>query len=807
MWLGVMVLAAGTIPARGVVLTSDAQTEILYHFDEGTGTNVADSSSHNRGGVVSATLAADPGEWIPGDAGHGNAIHQDSPTAPGQFRAVSWNNAGNALDLGAMDEFTVQMRFNATQWSNHDPFFTIGNGFGLIRLQAPDTVPPLTTINELQVVYANPGANTATIALSTSIVAGTWYDIAVVYRDHAVSDPLNDNLQIWLDGELIGSASTVGDIAGASAADVVVGQSVGGIWYNQFQGDYDEFRIQSEAVFSIEQPPVPPLTADADTTVLYHFDEGAGTNVLDASGNNRTGTFNTDLIADGPSAWIDGQAGLGGAVFYDDPLPAENRWIRHTGTDMGLLSADAFTVQMRIKPVRFTADNYLATFGTGAGHFNIRTWTNTVPLSTIPVLTINLWNPSIDTIEIPLDPPLVAGLWQELAIVSRDNSVATASNENIQVWIDGVLAGSVDIGDDLATLDSSVFTVGHGPGAPWWPLQYQGGIDEFRVSTKAVYAAPEPPVIPETPLTADANTRVLYHFDEGAGTTVLDASSNNRTGTFNAALAADGASAWVAGQAGLSNAVFYADPTPTETRWIRHTGTDMGLVSASAFTVQMRVKPVRFTANYFFANFGPDAGHFNIRGWTNTSALSSIPALTIDLWNPSLNTIEIPLNPPLVAGEWQELAVVVRDDAVTTASDEHIQVWIDGVLAGSVVTSGDVITLDSSVFTVGQGPSDTPYWPQQFQGDIDEFRVQAEAVYGVAPVIPIKIVGLDVTPAEAIITWESVSNGSYRVDRATNLLDGFTEAVATNLPGVLGLTTYTDAVSGVEGASYRIQGD
>jgi hypothetical protein len=119
-------------------------------------------------------------------------------------------------------------------------------------------------------------------------------------------------------------------------------------------------------------------------------------------------------------------------------------------------------------------------------------------------------------------------------------------------------------------------------------------------------------------------------------------------------------------------------------------------------------------------------------------------------------------------------------------------------------TTSDVDTLNSSTFTIGHGPVD-PFWPKQYQGGIDEFRVQADAVYAVVPEASAKIVGLDVTPPDAVITWESTSNGTYQVDRSMDLIQGFTEILATNVPATPPLNTYTDTVTGVDDAAYRIQ--
>jgi hypothetical protein len=51
---------------------------------------------------------------------------------------------------------------------------------------------------------------------------------------------------------------------------------------------------------------------------------------------------------------------------------------------------------------------------------------------------------------------------------------------------------------------------------------YAGWVDEVRLSTALRYTASFSP--PAAPFAADAQTAALYHFDEGAGTTIGDSS-------------------------------------------------------------------------------------------------------------------------------------------------------------------------------------------------------------------------------------------------------------------------------------------
>jgi hypothetical protein len=67
-------------------------------------------------------------------------------------------------------------------------------------------------------------------------------------------------------------------------------------------------------------------------------------------------------------------------------------------------------------------------------------------------------------------------------------------------------------------------------------------MDEFRISDVARYTGNYTP--PGSPFTPDASTEVLYHFDDGSGQTVTDASGNGVTGVL-----------------GATNAVESSDPT------------------------------------------------------------------------------------------------------------------------------------------------------------------------------------------------------------------------------------------------------
>jgi hypothetical protein len=56
-----------------------------------------------------------------------------------------------------------------------------------------------------------------------------------------------------------------------------------------------------------------------------------------------------------------------------------------------------------------------------------------------------------------------------------------------------------------------------------------------------------------------------------------------------------------------------------------------------------------------------------------------------------------------------------------------------------------------------------------------------------------------------VLSWPSVSNRIYGLDRSTNLASTGFGAIATNLPATPPLNVHTDALPGIGGAFYRVR--
>jgi hypothetical protein len=137
------------------------------------------------------------------------------------------------------------------------------------------------------------GSSGDTICGDTALAANTWHHIAVV---RLTSGQMRIFVNGALDRQYNGPAGNVSYRVGRGIT--------GNQWYNEpflvigaekhdydpstypsFSGWVDEVRISNVARYASNfTPPNAPFTPDANTVGLYHFDEGSGTTVLDASG-------------------------------------------------------------------------------------------------------------------------------------------------------------------------------------------------------------------------------------------------------------------------------------------------------------------------------------------------------------------------------------------------------------------------------------------------------------------------------------------------------------------------------------------
>jgi len=139
-------------------------------------------------------------------------------------------------------------------------------------------------------------------------------------------------------------------------------------------------------------------------------------------------------------------------------------------------------------------------------------------------------------------------LWHHVAVERR------ASDGRMRIFVDGVLDGegpvsggpTGDMSYPASALPGDYCSPDGGSGSSscansdpylvfgaekhgFQGINYSGWLDEVRLSNSLRYATSFP--VPTEPFSPDASTLALWHFDEGAGATVADATSGDADGT------------------------------------------------------------------------------------------------------------------------------------------------------------------------------------------------------------------------------------------------------------------------------------
>jgi hypothetical protein len=175
-------------------------------------------------------------------------------------------------------DFTIETYFYPTaslSFLQSESLFTAGNSTSDFMTLA------LFSGNNSPVFTLDVNGDEDDIITSTKVSLNTWHDIAVVSSGGVAT--------LYLDGKAIGS-TTLDNAPSALGG----GMGTSNDWLGQsefssdpyFSGYMDEFRISNDARYLANYtPPGSPFSPDANTDVLYHFDDASGQIVSDSSGN------------------------------------------------------------------------------------------------------------------------------------------------------------------------------------------------------------------------------------------------------------------------------------------------------------------------------------------------------------------------------------------------------------------------------------------------------------------------------------------------------------------------------------------
>jgi hypothetical protein len=259
---------------------NDSSTAGLWHFDEGSGTTMVDSSGNGNNGTDSSA------SWVAGIFNSGL-----------QF---SWGVVHQVVvnDLNSLD---MNSNFTAELWFN----WPVGTGAAEWLLDKGNGQNHEVTNYELYLygsyLYASIGNSTVyqNLISASAIQPNTWYHVAFTAD--------GTTLKLYINGVLSNSTSQTITPA-PNTGSLIIGSRDDSGALDRFNGTIDEVAIYSRAKSADEIYADAnlsswnwgPIAINNNLSAGWHFDEGTGNSSQDSSGNwnmlNFSGTSSEVLV-------------------------------------------------------------------------------------------------------------------------------------------------------------------------------------------------------------------------------------------------------------------------------------------------------------------------------------------------------------------------------------------------------------------------------------------------------------------------------------------------------------------------------
>lgn len=556
---------------------TDTNTIALWHFDEGSGTSVADSSGNGNTGTLGASTGAPT--WVEGigaDPTQGNTSSTNWAFPGYQFRQQFkiTNNVASIVNPGYGVETTTnrgtildnhQSRPDGKDWrvayqpTNQFSSLSLNGSSTFVKVQANTTFNSLTTFTIELWAKMTSSVSSGAVLLSTDAGNGN-NDTFVIQRYNAnalleyctgdssslhciTNSTINpfDNQwhhiaytydgttqKAYIDGVLDGS-NTATFTPATPAQPLFFASNQGGGSF--FAGQLDEVRISNSVRYTGNfSSSRTPFVTDASTRALWHLDEGSGQVVRDMSGNENNGTLGADTgsAADDPT-WVT----TDGAVSTSQPIPdaiPHGHALRFTsGSAMGVTMTSAsgvggssqVTIDTWIKLTSLPSSGNFAdvyreeSTGAGVGFCRICTYIN----SSGKLLFSWRLSDGGTRYDLTANTVFSTNTWYHLA------AVYDATTSKARIFINGTLdvSSTNQSFGTLSSATSGAIYVGWQSGGTSTNV-LNGLIDEVRVSNTNRYKGNFTALT--TPYIKDSLTKGLWHFDDGSGTTTVDSSGN-----------------------------------------------------------------------------------------------------------------------------------------------------------------------------------------------------------------------------------------------------------------------------------------
>lgn len=273
-----------------------------------------------------------------------------------------------------------------------------------------------------------------------------------------------------------------------------------------FTGLIDEVRVSSRIRYTADFTPQRRFTADKDTLVLFHCDEGSGEKLVDASDNERHGR----VIG---ANWVPASAQGSPPEFALDfayPDPAETGFARvEFPPGLNWRAADPITVEMVVTPRSVPPEDKRISLLWNSGALQLKQYRAT-------------WS----FVASGTDGRLAtAGDPRAFTLGARTHLAAVSSGQQLWLFVDGRMAATTPMTVPLPDKVYASFIAG--PHAAGEKRPFDGLIHQVRISRGAKYTHEFQPA---KDMQAESDTLALYRFGEGAGDVLKDSSVNNQHG-------------------------------------------------------------------------------------------------------------------------------------------------------------------------------------------------------------------------------------------------------------------------------------
>jgi hypothetical protein len=356
---------------------------------------------------------------------------------------------------------------------------------------------------------------------NAGITGGTWRFVTAVLK--GVSD-----VDLYVNGVNVGgtisggSTQTMNNIDPSTAK---IGKKYINTKDNFFKGIMDDVSVWSKALTVAEITQYMgqnPTGSEAGLQAYWNFDELSGTTVLDASANQFNGTlfngaervtyspntcYNGAILFDGTDDYIDLGNILDGTTY---PITV-SAWVRLDSTATG--THPIFTSQDAVPPSAIPYKGY---------------WFSVAPPSIFCEYGDgNGGNNPAYRRGRTANAGITGGTWKFVTAVLKGVS-------DVELYVNGVNVGGTISGGSTQTMnnfDPSTAKIGK-KYINTKNYFFKGTIDDVSVWSKALTVAEITQYMGQNPTGSETGLKAYWSFDELSGTTVIDKSSNNFTGTL-----------------------------------------------------------------------------------------------------------------------------------------------------------------------------------------------------------------------------------------------------------------------------------